>query len=403
MDISENFSVSFQSLKANKVRATLTMLGIIIGVGAVIAMISLGEGARQAVQARIRSLGSNLLFVRAGAASSGHIRLSETNARLTLKDVDAIQNECAGATYIVPEYGERAQAKYRNKNWNTFVNGVTPDYRFARNAGLQDGEYFTVGDVGARRLVCLIGKEIVTQLFGDVYPIGEIIKIRGLNFTVIGILQERGASFRSNEDDVILIPISTAQKRVFGTSWISSLDIAVSSPELMDNTSLDIERALRKSHRLQFGKENDFNIRSQVDIISTMEETSQTFTTLLAGIALVSLLVGGIGIMNIMLVSVTERTREIGVRKAVGARRRDILFQFLTEAAMLSSMGGLVGVAAGIGGSLALNYFAQWNTLISESSVMIAFVFSAVVGIFFGIYPAARASKLDPIEALRYE
>ncbi|MCP4632256.1 MAG: FtsX-like permease family protein, partial [candidate division Zixibacteria bacterium] len=360
------------------------------------------EGARVAVQERIRSLGTNLLFVRPGAARRGHVRTAE-RARLMMKDVEALKRDCPGALYVVPEYGRNAQAKYKNRNWNTYVNGTTPNYRYVRNAELESGEYFTLNDVGARRLVCIIGKEIENELFEGTNPIGEIIKIRGLNFTVLGVLAPRGASFRYNQDDVILIPILTAQKRVFGTEWISSVNIGVVSPDMMDATTLDIEKSLRRSHRIAYGKNNDFHVRSQTDIISTMEETSETFTSLLLGIALVSLLVGGIGIMNIMLVSVTERTREIGVRKAVGARRRDILYQFLTEAFILSSAGGIIGVAAGVGGTFSLNYFAQWNTLISPDSAVIAFIFSGLVGIFFGIYPAARASKLNPIDALRYE
>jgi putative ABC transport system permease protein len=322
---------------------------------------------------------------------------------LTMKDVEALQKDCPGALYVVPELGRSAQVKYRNKNWNTYIDGTTPDYRYVRNAELESGEYFTNGDVGARKMVCVIGHEIVTELFEGADPIGETIKIRGLNFTVLGVLEQKGGSFRFNQDDVILIPITTAQKRVFGTNWISSINVGVISKDMMDRTLLDIEKSLRKSHRIPYGKPNDFHITSQTDLISTMEETSQTFTSLLLGIALVSLLVGGIGIMNIMLVSVTERTREIGIRKAVGARRRDILFQFLTEAVMLASVGGIIGVAAGIGGSFSLSHFAQWNTMLSESSVLLAFFFSGLVGIFFGIYPAARASKLDPIEALRYE
>jgi putative ABC transport system permease protein len=403
MEISESLQVAVDSLKANKVRAVLTMLGIIIGVGAVITMVSLGQGAKRAVQEGIQSMGTNLLFIRPGAARRGPVRMSSDNERLTMKDVEALQKDCPGALYVVPELGRSAQVKYRNKNWNTYIDGTTPDYRYVRNAELESGEYFTNGDVGARKMVCVIGHEIVTELFEGADPIGETIKIRGLNFTVLGVLEQKGASFRFNQDDVILIPITTAQKRVFGTNWISSINVGVISQDMMDRTLLDIEKSLRKSHRIPYGKPNDFHITSQTDLISTMEETSQTFTSLLLGIALVSLLVGGIGIMNIMLVSVTERTREIGIRKAVGARRRDILFQFLTEAVMLASVGGIIGVAAGIGGSFSLNHFAQWNTMLSESSILLAFFFSGLVGIFFGIYPAARASKLNPIEALRYE
>jgi putative ABC transport system permease protein len=403
MEISESLQVAVDSLKANKVRAVLTMLGIIIGVGAVITMVSLGQGAKRAVQQGIQSMGTNMLFIRPGAARRGPVRTSSDNERLTMKDVEALQKDCPGALYVVPELGRSAQVKYRNKNWNTYIDGTTPDYRYVRNAELESGEYFTNGDVGARKMVCVIGHEIVTELFEGADPIGETIKIRGLNFTVLGVLEQKGASFRFNQDDVILIPITTAQKRVFGTNWISSINVGVISQDMMDRTLLDIEKSLRKSHRIPYGKPNDFHITSQTDLISTMEETSQTFTSLLLGIALVSLLVGGIGIMNIMLVSVTERTREIGIRKAVGARRRDILFQFLTEAVMLASVGGIIGVAAGIGGSFSLNHFAQWNTMLSESSILLAFFFSGLVGIFFGIYPAARASKLNPIEALRYE
>ncbi|MFH2037790.1 MAG: ABC transporter permease [Candidatus Zixiibacteriota bacterium] len=403
MDLSENFSIAFDSLKANKVRSILTMLGIIIGVGAVITMISLGQGAKQAVQAGIQALGSNLLFVRPGPATRGFVHLDQSNIRLTMKDIDAIAKEVPSALYVVPEQDRRFQIKYLNRNWNTQVYGTTPDYAHARNAELESGEYFTMNDVNAKRQVCVIGKDIANELFENMDPIGETIRIRGLNFTVLGVLKERGATMFRSQDDIILIPISTAQKRVFGYDWISSINVSVISAELMDQTAVDIEKVLRRTHRIAYGKDNDFHIRNQTDIVSTMEETSQTFTTLLASIALVSLLVGGIGIMNIMLVSVTERTREIGVRKAIGAKRRDILSQFLTEAVFLSLIGGAIGVIAGVGGSMALSRWAQWNTLISEESIIIAFLFAGLVGIFFGIYPAARASKLNPIEALRHE
>ncbi|MBD3234816.1 MAG: FtsX-like permease family protein, partial [candidate division Zixibacteria bacterium] len=391
------------SLRANKARSVLTMLGIIIGVGAVITMISLGQGAKNAVQERINALGSNLLFVRPGPARRGHIRMDYSNIRLTMKDIEAIKREVPGALYVVPEQNRRAQVKYLNRNWNTYIQGTTPDYRYARNAELAYGEYFTATDVEAKRQVCVIGKEIVTQLFEDFNPIGETMKIRGLNFEILGVLEERGATMFHSQDDIVLIPITTGQKRVFGYDWIESISVSVLSPDLMDRTAINIERVLRRNHRIPYGEENDFHIRNQTDIVSTMEETSETFTALLASIALVSLLVGGIGIMNIMLVSVTERTREIGIRKAIGARRKDILLQFITEAISLSLVGGCIGVFAGIGGSLALSHWAQWNTLISGESIVIAFLFSGLVGIFFGIYPAARASKLDPIDALRYE
>lgn len=404
ISVGEGVNVALAALRANKMRSGLTMLGIIIGVGSMITMVAMGSGARKAVDDRIQALGAGLLFVRPGAPQQGFIRLSAGSVEtLDAKDVDAIRTECPTIAAVIPEATGFAQVKYENKNWNTRVTGTVPDYEWVRNAAVSKGSYFTNADNQRRERVCVIGQEIATNLFGDIEPTGKTIRINGMSFEVKGVLKPKGISGWMNQDDLILIPIETALKRLFGRETFGSLTLKVSDEKQIDRAILEVESVLRRTHRLAVGQENDFNIRSMSDVGTAQAETADTFTMLLASIALVSLIVGGIGIMNIMLVSVTERTREIGVRMALGARRRDILLQFLMESTTLSILGGVVGIAAGVGAAVVLSKFYGWNTLIVPEAIFISFAFAAMVGIFFGLYPARKAARLDPIEALRYE
>ena len=405
IEFTESFNMALSSLSANKMRAALTMLGIIIGVAAVITMVGLGSGAQKAIADRIQSLGSNLLFVRPGSSRYGRVH-SAAGSRLTLKysDALAIRDKCPAVAYSVPEFGRNAQVEYEAQNWNTSIVGTTPDFEMARSFHTVEGRYFTNEEMDLSERVAVIGAEVSKNLFGeDVSPIGKTIKINQQNFRIIGLLEEKGQVGWRNEDDQIIIPITTAQKRVFGTDYLTGITVKVIREDLIDDALIQVEKVLRRQHRLRREQDNDFYIRNQMDIVSTFQESNRTFGFLLAAIAGVSLLVGGIGIMNIMLVSVTERTREIGIRKAIGAKRHDILLQFLIESVALSLSGGIIGILVGIALSFALSSWAQWNTMIPVNAIFMSFGFSTAVGLFFGIYPAQKASRLDPITALRYE
>jgi ABC-type antimicrobial peptide transport system permease subunit len=404
ISLSEGINVALTALRSNKMRSGLTMLGIIIGVAAVITMVALGSGARKAVADRIEALGAGLLFIRPGAAQQGFVHHAEGDVEnLDEKDVEALRADCPAVTAVVPEVSGSAQVKFEDKNWNTRVTGTTSDYEWVRNAPLSNGTFFTNSDNLRRERVCLIGKTVADNLFVDTDPVGKTIRINGLNFEVKGVIKEKGVQGWMNQDDQILVPVETAKNRLYGRETYGSITVKVADDKLIDQATVQIEDVLRRQHKLTTGQDNDFTIRSMTDIGNAQAETAQTFTMLLASIALVSLIVGGIGIMNIMLVSVTERTREIGVRMALGARRRDIMLQFLMESITLSVLGGIVGIIAGVGGAVLLSRFYGWNTLVVPEAIFLSFGFAALVGVFFGLYPARKAALLDPIDALRYE
>jgi len=405
MILSELLQLSISSLLGNKVRSFLTMLGIIIGVAAVITMISLGQGAKKTVSDRLEALGTNLIYIRSGAPHTRRVRGAVgTLQRLDEKDLKRLKAECTTVDHIVPEIQGSQQVIYGNLNWNTTIIGTSPEYFELRNFKIAQGEKFTHRDANALSRVVVIGPKVAENIFENVNPVGKFIRIGRMRFRVIGVTQSKGISGGWLDfDDIALVPYTTAQKRIFGINHLSRLIARLKDETMVQATYLEIEKILRKSHRLRPDQDNDFFIQSQSDFTAAREETAQTLTYLLAGVALVSLIVGGIGIMNIMLVSVTERTREIGVRMAVGARRLDILIQFVMEAVSLSLLGGIMGIFVGVGGSYALTEFFGWSTLIAPEAVALSFLFAFAVGIFFGIYPARKASLLDPIEALRYE
>ena len=404
MLLGETIAVAFQSIRANKLRAVLTMLGIIIGVGAVITMVALGSGAQRAVEERIAALGANVLTVFAGQGRFGGIRITDQTI-LSTDDYEALLRDATLLSAVVPEMQQSFQVKYGNQNSNVNVVGTTPNYIEVRNYSVPHGRMFTSGDDEARQRYAVLGAAVPRMLGANpAGMINQMVQIRGINFEIIGVLSEKGAAGGwGNPDEQILIPLQTAKYRVFGSDRLRSMSVQVADGVPIEQGMVDLERVLRREHKIRPGQENDFTIRNQQDLLATQQQTTQVFTTLLASIAAVSLLVGGIGIMNIMLVSVTERTREIGVRKALGATRGNIMLQFLVEALALCLVGGALGVLLGVGAAITLSRVMQWNTLISPAAVTIAFGFSAIVGLFFGLWPARRAARLDPIVALRYE
>ncbi len=410
MNLGVTFKIAVRALRVNKMRSALTMLGIIIGVSAVIAMVAIGAGASARIAEQIQSIGSNLIIVLSGSTTSGGIRLGSGSAlTLTEDDAWAIAKEIPAVEVAAPTMRGTAQVVYGNQNWSTVIQGGTPEYLVVREWPLDYGRSFTSQDVTGAAKVALLGQTVAETLFGDADPLGQIIRIKNVPFTVIGVMAPKGqSSSGTDQDDRVIIPLSTAKKRVLGVSQanvrsVSAILVRAQAPELISEAVEQTTALLRQRHRIQAGQEDDFTIRNLTDIFAAREESARTMALLLGAIASVSLLVGGIGIMNIMLVSVTERTREIGLRMAVGARGRDILTQFLIEAFTLALIGGVVGILMGIGASTILSSLAQWETLISPGAIVVAFCFSAAVGIFFGYYPARKAASLDPIEALRYE
>ncbi len=405
MLILEIVLVALNAIRANVMRSALTTLGIVIGVAAVITMVALGEGARRRVEEQISRMGTNVLTIRPGQAMFGGIA-QEGGRRLSVDDAEALGAESDGLLTVAPEVSSRTQVSYLRWNSNNQVVGTWPEYFEIYDHALIAGRYFDQGEVQGRRRVAVLGNK-VNEGLGETPPtllIGKTIQLRGQPYEVIGVLAEKGEAAFLRPDEQIFIPISTAQYRLFGgRERLSSIYAATATADQLDQAFAEIDRILRREHRIQPGDEADYSIRNAADLLSTFNETNRTFALLLAGIAAVSLLVGGIGIMNIMLVSVTERTREIGVRKALGATRRAILFQFLVEALVLCVIGGLLGVGAGVGAARVMSSVAGWQTAISGEAVATALGFSAAIGLFFGIWPAQRAARLDPIVALRYE
>jgi putative ABC transport system permease protein len=389
-------------------RSFLTGLGIIIGVGAVISMVSIGEGAKRGIESRFASMGTNLLFVRPGSANQRGVHGGwGTMSTLKEEDAAAIETQCPAVMYVSASVSARAQTVYGNKNWNTSISGTGSRYPEVRNWDVETGMYFDDAMVKTAAKVCVLGYDVKTNLFEDEDPLGKVIRIKKIPFKVLGVLKKRGESGGfGSRDDMITIPYTTAMRRLQGIDYIQSIDVRAVSAEKMGEAQAQIEELLRVRHRIAPGAEDDFNVGNMSEIAESAAESTKMMTVLLGSIAGISLLVGGIGIMNIMLVSVTERIREIGLRMAIGAREKDILLQFLTEAIVLSLMGGLIGIGFGIGASKLIKnikMFSSFNTVVSLDSVLLSFFFAAAIGIFFGFYPARKASRLDPIEALRYE
>jgi putative ABC transport system permease protein len=402
--------IALRALRVNKLRAALTMLGIIIGVGAVIATVSIGSGAEKRISDQIKSIGSNMMIVLPGSTTSGGLRLGfGSTMTLSEDDARAIAAEIPVVQAVAPSMRGTAQAVFGNQNWSTIVQGATPDFLEVRDWSMESGRFIAQEDLDGATKVVVLGRTVVENLFGDGDPLDQIVRIKKVPFTVIGVLNPKGQSaWGQDQDDIVIIPLSTAKKKVLGVSqanarMVGVIAVKVRSGNLMQEAEGQITDLLRQRHRLQPWQDNDFSIRNLAEIFRAQEESSRTMRNLLGAVAAVSLLVGGIGIMNIMLVSVTERTREIGIRMAVGARTWDIRWQFLVEAVTLALIGGLAGVALGIGGSAAIAHMAQWATLVSPVAVAGAFVAAAATGLLFGLYPAWRASLLNPIEALRYE
>ena len=405
VDFWNTVRLAFRALARNKLRSSLTMLGIIIGVGAVIATVSIGQGAEYLVQQGIQSMGTNAVFISAGSSRPGGARLGSWAVKtLTIDDMNAILREVTLIREAAPAVISRVQVVYQNQNWNTTIQGTTPNFFGIRNWPVQAGSAFGDEEVDSAADVCVLGTTVAGYLFGTESPVGKQIRIGNLPFRVVGVLESKGQSVMGDDqDDRIFAPYTTVQRKISGITWIQFINASAISPEASNAAVPQITALLRERHHIHQGDDDDFFVRTQSEVADLAAQTQQVMTLLLGSIASVSLIVGGIGIMNIMLVSVTERTREIGVRMAVGATEADVQRQFLVEAVTLSMLGGAVGIIAGLGGSALISNFLSWPTLISAKAIVAAAIFSAAVGVFFGFYPARKAAQLDPIEALRYE
>jgi len=407
MNIINLFKIAFKALKRNKLRAFLTMLGIIIGVAAVIAMMAIGEGSKQSIRSSLSGMGSNTITIMPQSNEPGGVRLQGSSIQsLKLADVKAIEklnsDNINGLSPVVSTSGQAIKGGY---NWPTTITGVSTEYLDIRQLKLKDGILFSENDVKSFAKVCILGQTVIDNLFPDgSNPIGQIIRFNKIPFQVIGVLEAKGQSnFGQDQDDIILAPYTTVQKRITATDYLQSIYASATTEASSDAATEEITKAVRENHRLTDAEDNDFQVRTQAELISTISSTSSMLTVLLTAIAGISLFIGGIGIMNIMYVSVTERTREIGLRMSIGARGQDVLMQFLIEAILISITGGIIGVLLGVSSAYLISFFLNWPVLISESSIIISFIVCAVTGVFFGYYPAKKASGLDPIDALRYE
>jgi len=405
MRLGATFKVAGRALRKNKLRSVLTALGIIIGVGAVIAMVSIGNGAKAQVQAQIASLGQNILQVFSGSITASGIRTGFGGAgTLKIEDAEAIRREVPGVAAVSEEVSSTAQVAAGNQNWFTRILGESAEYFEIRQWPIADGASYSSQDVRSANKVCVIGHTTAYNIYGDEDPVGQVLRIKGVPFVVTGVLTQKGFSLQgTDQDDVVIMPFTSAMKRVAGGTTLRNINVQIASEDQIASAQQQIVSLLRQRHNIRSGRDDDFTVRNQQEVADTANATADVMTGLLFAVACVSLVVGGIGIMNIMLVSVTERTREIGVRLAVGAHGRDILTQFLIEAVVLSAMGGVIGIAAGVVASKVISMVKNWPTVISPLWMLVAFLVSAAVGIFFGFYPAREASRLDPIDALRYE
>ena len=406
MNLFSLIRIAWKALQRNKLRAFLTMLGIIIGVAAVIAMVAIGQGSKKSIQDQLSSMGSNMITIRPNSNVSAGARLDATSVQtLTIDDINALQKQSQYLSAISPAVSTRGQVINGSLNWPTSMQGVSPQYLDIRQWTLKDGVPFSETDVNTAAKVCLLGQTVIDNVFGPgVNPVGQIIRFNKIPFAVIGVLNAKGENaFGQDQDDIVLAPYTTVQKRITATIYFQNIYASATNENTTQLATAEISTILRTTHRLKPTDEDDFAVRTQEELINTFSSTSQLLTVLLTAIAGISLIIGGIGIMNIMYVSVTERTREIGLRMSIGARGIDILLQFLIEAILISITGGLIGVALGITASRLITIFLSWPTLISQSSIILSFFVCAITGVFFGYYPAQKASRLDPIEALRYE
>src|SRR5664279_2932580 len=405
MRLGATFKVAGRALRKNKLRSVLTALGIIIGVGAVIAMVSIGNGAKAQVQAQIASLGQNILQVFSGSITASGIRTGFGGAgTLKIEDAEAIRREVPGVAAVSEEVSSTAQVAAGNQNWFTRILGESAEYFDIRQWPIAEGSGYSSQDVRSANKVCVIGHTAAYNIYGDEDPVGQVLRIKGVPFVVTGVLTQKGFSLQgTDQDDVVIMPYTSAMKRVAGGTTLRNINVQIASEDQIDSAQQQIVSLLRQRHNIRSGRDDDFTLRNQQEVADTANATADVMTGLLFAVACVSLVVGGIGIMNIMLVSVTERTREIGIRLAVGAHGRDVLTQFLVEAIILSSMGGALGVLLGVGSSQLISRLNGWPVLVSSSAIVGAVAFSAAIGVFFGFYPARKAAQLDPIEALRYE
>jgi putative ABC transport system permease protein len=396
--------VGLKAISRNKLRSFLTMLGIVIGVGCVIAVVAIGNGATKSVENTINSLGTNFIMIFPGASTQSGARIFTGNSTLTPEDADAIKTECPAVAYVSPTVRSAAQLVAGELNWGTSIQGVGVDYPLIRSWNLSQGDFFTDADVKSAAKVCVLGQTVVDNLFPNGQAVGEIVRIRNVPFKVVGVLEKKGGNMGGqDQDDTVIAPYTTVMKRLSGKTKIDMIQVSAASADQVQEAQNQIEALLRQRHRIPPGGDSDFQMRSQEEIAQAQAQQMGILRTLLLSIAAISLLVGGIGIMNIMLVSVTERTREIGIRMAIGAKGRHVLIQFLFEAVTLAIVGGLIGVGLGIGASLTVGRVLKWPIVVTPLSIALSFGVAAVVGIFFGFYPARKAARLDPIDALRYE